>query len=62
MKNLSEISKKTFEKGYGCPICFDTGKIPKLEHVSGLNIQPGGFYEVNGDTKCPFCNIDDYEE
>lgn len=39
-----------------CEFCYGTGKIEIMEHVTGDNIIPGGFYEGSGIYRKCSCN------
>lgn len=32
-----------------CEVCGGTGEVEKMEHVTGDNIVPGGYYEGSGE-------------
>lgn len=41
-----------------CGTCLGVGVLPVLEHHSGSNLPPGGFYEEGDETRpCPDCKL-----
>lgn len=47
-RTLLHAIKEAEEEALPCEDCNGTGKIERLEHVTGDNVMPGGYWEGSG--------------